>query len=310
MSIPRVFKKIIFVSFSLVMMVSVSEAKRKSNTAVVKGEPTYKEVPYGKDERQVLNFWQAEGKGPRPVMIVIHPGGWMGRKMDATSSGFGVYLRKGISVAAINYRLTPDNPLPAPVHDAARAVQFVRYKAKEWNVDKEHIALKGDSAGGCSSAWILLHDDLKDPKSPDPVLRESTRVSGALIGIAQTCIDPKVLKEWMGEIGIQHPMISNAVGQKRINDVMKHYKKYEKTYVEFSPINHVDKDDPPLFLNFKGDLTLPMDNTGQAIHHPIFAQKMLEASQKVGHKCYWPNGDKKSKYKSQFIFIFDVLGIK
>ena len=37
---------------------------------------TYTNVPYDQYERTKVDFWQAEGKGPRPLMVFIHGGGW------------------------------------------------------------------------------------------------------------------------------------------------------------------------------------------------------------------------------------------
>lgn len=55
------------------------------------------------------------------------------------------------------------------------ALQFVRSKAKEWNIDKTRIGAAGESAGDCSSLWLASHDDLADPESEDSVARELTR---------------------------------------------------------------------------------------------------------------------------------------
>ena len=103
---------------------------------------------------------------------------------------------------AINYRFVTEAdekgvqpPVKWPIEDAARAVQFVRSKAKEWNLDKARIGATGGSAGGCSSLWLLYHDDLADPKSADPVARESTRLFCAGVNGAQTTLDPKVLRD-------------------------------------------------------------------------------------------------------------------
>ena len=105
------------------------------------------------------------------------------------------------SVVAINYRLIKSNsdiepPVKAPLHDAARALQFVRSKADEWNIDKTRIAAAGSSAGACSSLWLLYHDDLADPESDDPIARESTRLYCAAVNNAQTTLDPQQMKEW------------------------------------------------------------------------------------------------------------------
>ena len=79
---------------------------------------------------------------------------------------------------SVDYRLTPKHPFPAQVEDAARAVQFVRSKAKEWNLDPGRIVAMGGSAGAQLSAWVALHDDLARPDSPDPIERHSTRLRG------------------------------------------------------------------------------------------------------------------------------------
>src|SRR4029077_7525610 len=123
---------------------------------------------YGQYKSNVLDIWQAQGDGPRPLLVYIHGGGWLGGDKKQSGPKIQAYLDKGISYAAINYRHTSEAPLPAPVHDAARAIQFLRTKAAEWNIDVNHIALTGGSAGACTSMWILLHDDLADPKAKDP----------------------------------------------------------------------------------------------------------------------------------------------
>ena len=131
-------------------------------------------LSYGKHPRQVLDFYQATSDKPTPVVFYIHGGGWQG----GDKRGFNAkpFLDKGISVVAINYRFVQDGvqenvqpPVKAPLEDAARALQFVRSKAAEWNLDKKRIAATGDSAGGCSSLWLAFHDDLADPASSDPI---------------------------------------------------------------------------------------------------------------------------------------------
>ena len=90
-----------------------------------------------------------------------------------------------------------DPPVKACVHDAARALQTIRSKAKEWNVDPKRIGATGGSAGACTSLWLAFHDDLADPKSTDPIARESSRLACAARGWVQTSLDPKELQEWI-----------------------------------------------------------------------------------------------------------------
>jgi acetyl esterase/lipase len=80
------------------------------------------------------------------------------------------------------------------------ALQFLRSKAAEWSINRQHIGASGGSAGACSSLWLALHEDMAQPDSPDPVARESTRLRCAALVGAQTSLDPKVMREWMPNI--------------------------------------------------------------------------------------------------------------
>lgn len=270
---------------------------------------TQADVSYGPHARNVLDFWKAEGDGPRPLLVYIHGGGWTTGDKKQDSAAYQAYLDKGVSYVAINYRLTPGSPLPASVHDAARAIQFLRTKAAEWNIDTKHIALTGGSAGACSSMWLLLHDDLADPKSDDPVLRESTRVCAAAVSAGQTSIDPKVIEDWLGPNVLKHRMINMAVGEQTMEGALKNYDRYHDLYVEFSPVNHVDGQDPPLFMTYGADMTLPSKDAGHGIHHPVYGIKLKEKSDRAGHECHLmiPGVSKSDKYANAKEFLLAKL---
>lgn len=272
-------------------------------------QPTHANISYGPHERNLLDFYRAKGDGPRPLLVYIHGGGWTGGDKKQDLKVFQPFLDKGISYAAINYRLTPDNPLPAPVHDAARAIQFIRTKAAEWSIDTKHIALTGGSAGACTSMWLLLHEDLADPKATDPVLRESTRVCAAAVSAGQVSIDPKVCEEWLGPNVLKHRMINMAIGEKTIEGALANYEKHRPLYVEFSPYNHVDGNDPPLLMTYGTDMTLPSKDAGHGIHHPVYGVKLKEKSDKLGHECHLliPGVSKSDKYASTNEFLMAKL---
>ncbi len=166
--------------------------------------PTESDVPYGTHPKQVLHFWKAEASSPTPLIFFIHGGGWgAGNRTSGLGSVLPNALKSGISVVSIEYRFvseaTADGLEPAvkgPMLDAARALQFVRSKAKEWNIDKTLIGASGGSAGACTSLWLAFHDDLADPKSADPVARESTRLACASVSGPQTTLDPAQMREW------------------------------------------------------------------------------------------------------------------
>jgi arylformamidase len=253
---------------------------------------TRSNVLYGPDRiRNTIDFWQAPGNGPRPLLVNIHGGGWISGDKSSFFD-YKSFLDKGISCASITYRFTPENPLPTPVYDAARAIQFLRSKAAEWNIDPDRIALTCGSAGACTSMWILLHDDLAKPNAKDPVLRQSTRVCAATVFAGQTSIEPTVISEWIPSTVPMHKMIPFAVGQQSMENVWtdNRYKSksYKKLYQEFSPINHQDANDPPLYMEYNRGMKLPAARDGESIHHPMFGVKMWEKSntKATGHECH------------------------
>ncbi len=276
---------------------------------VAPATPTCADVSYGPHAMNVLDFWQAEGEGPRPLLVYIHGGGWTGGDKKQSPEKFQPFLDKGISYAAVNYRLSGEAPLPAPVHDAARAIQFIRSKAVEWNLDKTRIALTGGSAGACTSMWILLHDDLADPNSDDAVLRESTRVSGAAVASGQTSIDPKVIEGWLGPKVLEHRMINMAVGEKTMAGALENYDQHHALYVEFSPYNHLDSDDPPLLMTYGNNMKLPSESAGHGIHHPVYGLKMKEKADSAGHECHLliKGVSESEKYQSSNEFLMTIL---
>jgi acetyl esterase/lipase len=241
-------------------------------------------VAYGKHPRQVLDFYPAKSDTPTPVVFHIHGGGW--RSGDKKGVNPKPFLDKGISVVSINYRFVAhgveaklEPPVRAPLEDAARALQFVRSKAKEWNIDKKRIGATGGSAGGCSSLWLAFHDDMADPKSDDPVARESTRLYCAAVNGAQTSLDPKELREWMPNYSYG----AHAFGAKNLDAVLKDREKYLKWIKEYSPIEVAKKDAPPIGLYYNGDKGPKKgDRPKDPTHSPLLGMLLEEKLKDLG----------------------------
>ena len=158
-------------------------------------EPTAANVAYGPHERNVLDFWQAGSDTPAPVLVFFHGGGFRnGSKEGVNGRLLKLCLDGGISFAAANYRLSGQAPYPAQMHDSARAIQTLRHRAAEWNIDPDRIAAYGGSAGAGISLWLGLHDDLADPASEDPVARLSSRLTCAIGLQAQCTYDPREIR--------------------------------------------------------------------------------------------------------------------
>jgi acetyl esterase/lipase len=137
-----------------------------------------------------------------------------------------------------------DPPVKACLDDSARALQFVRSKAAEWNIDKTRIAGCGGSAGGFNSLWLAFHPDLADAKSSDPVARESTRLRCALVFVPQTSLDPTQMREWIPNNDYGHHAFALPSYQAFVDKRQDLLPWIER----FSPYVLVTPDDPPVLL--------------------------------------------------------------
>lgn len=253
----------------------LSWSPRAINCRAAELEPRMN-VAYGTHPRQVLDFYPAKSDKPTPFVFYIHGGGW--RNGDKKTNP-AAYLAKGISVVAINYRYTQNGveekvepPVKAPLSDAARALQFVRSKAAEWNLDKTRVGATGGSAGGCSSLWLAFHPDLADPKSEDPIARESTRLSCAAVNGAQVSLDPKELREWMPNYSYG----AHAFGLGNLNVVMEQREKVMPWIKEYSPIEHVSSDDPPIAMFYGGETPVIGSSPKDPTHSGVMGIKLAE----------------------------------
>jgi acetyl esterase/lipase len=255
--------------------------------------PTLANVPYGTHPKQVLDFYKAESSTPAPVVFYIHGGGWMaGSKAPFNASG---YLKAGVSVVSIEYRFVSDAmaagvkpPVDWPLRDAARALQFIRSKAGEWNIDKTRIGATGGSAGACSSLWLAFHDEMADPKSADPIARESTRLFCAAVNGAQTTLDPQQMKEWTPNSSYGgHAFGFKGDPKKRLSQFQQFLEGRETILPwikEYSPYELVTAGDPPVFL-FYGTPPAMGQPQKDPTHTSNFGVKLQEKCRSVGVGC-------------------------
>ena len=134
--------------------------------------------------------------------VVICPGGGH-RELWMDHEGYNVarwLAAHGIAGIILKYRLAHEegSSYQVALHslaDAQRAIKFVRSHAAEWGVDPERVGIMGFSAGGEVAALASMHFTAGDPKSVDPVDRQSSKPAfQALIypGNAKSIVPAKV----------------------------------------------------------------------------------------------------------------------
>lgn len=258
-------------------------------------EPTLSSVSYGDHERHVLDLWKATSDTPTPLVFVIHGGGWQAGNKERVGRFVNVQqlLNAGISVTAINYRFVSQAvaagmkpPVKAPLYDAAKALQFVRSKADEWNLDATRIGAAGGSAGACSSLWLAFHDDLANPNSSDAVARQSTRLTCAAVMGAQTTLDPLQMRQWTpnSRYGAHAFGISAGEGQSAFQRFVQQRERIMPWIQEYSPYALVTADDPGVYLFYNAP-PAPGQNQKDPTHTSNFGVKLQEHCNKLGVNC-------------------------
>ena len=292
----KVFQVLAFCSFAFLAQGKQARVYKSNELP-----PTHRDIKYGSHSKELINFWQFESTEPVGILLQIHGGGWMGGKKDEVLRPH--QLKQGYHIASISYPLVNEGALqPAMLNSALRAVQFLRFKAVEWKIDSSRIVATGGSAGGCSSLLIALHDDIANPKSPDPVERFSSRIAGAQVAGAQTTMNPFVIKERIGEKTFGNPMPYQPFGAETAEEMMNYWGKYKELALKCSPVTHLTKDDPPLHLFYNVNREFPTTSGSNGIHSPIFGEIMLEACQKFGVEChlqYWEKDRPQPKVSRQ-----------
>ena len=267
---------VVALSILLLLAAPVCLAQQRAKPA-----PTHKDVAYGPHERNVIDIWLADSPTPTPLVLYIHGGGFRGgRKESLAANALQQLLSAGISVAAVEYRVISDAKLPAAHHDSRRALQFLRAKAKEWNFDKTRVGAFGGSAGAQICMWLAFHDEMADPKSTDPIERESTRLTCVATNGGQTTMH---FDWWMKHI----PGYDKPHRDPYESFDVKNEEELRKLVAEVSALSLISADDPPIHMQYAQNPADPVPANpekarGWKVHHVMFGVKLKEKMDELG----------------------------
>jgi alpha-L-fucosidase 2 len=111
-------------------------------------------------EPLLLDVSVPPGAGPFPAAILVHGGGFeAGDKQTYITYIFEPLSKAGFVWFSINYRLSPQHRFPAATDDVEEAIRWVRRNAERYKVDRDRIALIGESAGG----HLVSHVGARNP---------------------------------------------------------------------------------------------------------------------------------------------------
>lgn len=279
-----------------------------------KVEAPVPDVAYGDHDQQKFDLWPVEGASePTPLVLFIHGGGFRGGdKSLVKEATIKQYQEAGIAYASLNYRLSSNGPYPIMMHDAARGLQTIRHRAKEWNIDPEKIVCYGGSAGAGISLWLAFHDDMADADSEDPIARQSTRILAAGTMNGQSAYDIHLFREWFGVPDLQAgPALPAFVGVEDPADM--DLPEIRAVMKDASPITHFgEEDDADVYMFYSRPNSTVTAETHHSItvHHVLLGLKLQEAMQALGKECVVVAPDlqpENSPYESLEDFLIQKL---
>lgn len=245
--------------------------------------PTYADVHYGPHERNVLDLWLAKSDAPTPLVVFIHGGGFVnGSKAGANPTMIRSFLDAGVSFMAINYRYRTSAPIQDILRDCARSIQFIRANAATYHIDPKRIASYGGSAGAGTSLWLAFHPDLADPQSPDPVLRESSRLVAAGAINTQATYNTRRWESFLGKPMSDWEKAGETAafyGFKSESDFVSD--RGRAILADVDMLGLISKDDPPVFM-FSAQPDGEPANRNHYVHHPNHARAVKQRCDEVG----------------------------
>ncbi|MCF6214240.1 MAG: alpha/beta hydrolase [Flavobacteriaceae bacterium] len=258
-----------------------------------------KDIAYNTNERTKFDIFLPNTSQPTAIVLFIHGGGFVSGYKEIAygavrADDIRTYLRNNIAFATISYTFLEQTGetegVLKPMNDVKRALQYIRSRAADFNLNKK-VVLTGKSAGAGTSLWIAFHDDMRDVNNPDSVLRESTRVSGVAVHESQASYN---VDRWINDVFTDYNLTLNDVASNSVlaNKITRLYgiqsmDEYNLPQVQ-SYRKKVDmlamftQDDPEIWVsNIKQPVVYPT-RSEVMVHHAFHARELKKRADVLG----------------------------
>lgn len=182
------------------------------------------------------DLYQPTASGVYPAIIAVHAGGWQSGGPSSYRHWGAFFASRGYVFFPIAYRLSRPGvkTYPEAVHDLRAAVQFLRGRGAEINVDGGHIGLMGGSAGGQLVSLVALAGDetpFNGAYSDDPYAGVSTRAQAVapFYGVFD------MVRQWSHDAHCRPTdnITEKFIGAPAFDD--------RRSYIEASPMTYVER---------------------------------------------------------------------
>jgi acetyl esterase/lipase len=185
-----------------------------------------------------LDLHLPAGTRSPPLVVYLHGGAWQ----NGSKSQYPAFLvAHGFAVASLDFRSTNDAPFPANVHDIKAGIRFLRAKASEYGYRTGRIAIAGASSGGHLAALVGVTNGNAELEGTEGNYRdESSSVQAIVSYFGASNLTTILAQSTPFGLEVRAPAL-----QKLFGDTTERKPQLARLA---SPVFHVDRSDPPLFL--------------------------------------------------------------
>lgn len=267
-----------------------------------------KDIAYDSKPRTQFDIWMPVSGTPTGLVIYVHGGGFTSGDKDfvyTVQSGgawdfpadIRYFLQNNIAFATVRYTYLNNTGetegVKKPMSDVRRALQYIRSRATDFNINRNKIVLAGNSAGAGTSLWIAFNNDFANASSSDPVLRESSRVKGVVARETQASYN--IEDRWVNDVFADYGVTWNQILASETGNIQKIYgvssiAQYQTPAIaayraEVDMLALMTADDPEIWVNNTlRDVINPYNPYSADIpsHHAFHARELKERADAIG----------------------------
>jgi acetyl esterase/lipase len=282
---------LIFLASCSQKLTSIQDLSTEQKTSTYK---VLKDVTYGEDAEQNMDIYlsqKAKSLGKRNYTIVfIHGGGFYLSDKTKEERYIEPYLKKGMNVVNLNYRLK--RGIPLATSDLTHALNFLKANNNENDLNLKNIIVTGFSAGGLMASNVGVAQN--NPHFPDK-LNGGIKITGIInfsggmdgLGLAE-----RIFSEHENEL---YRSVGKALFPAEDYETKENLAIYE-------PITYFDQSDPPVFIWYGG-----LDDQVPPVQYKTFESMRRKGKDVI---LYIPNGKhspNKEEFENAYVEIFRFL---
>ncbi len=213
---------------------STFDYRNPKSRVIPKGISQHRDIVFkviNDDSVKLDIFFKKDISKPRPLIVLVHGGGWKMGKKENFYPYAGAFAKDGYITATVNYRLAPHAHFPSQIEDVKCSINWLIKHATEYNIDADKIILVGSSAGA-HLALLAAYSNDDTFRSGCDTQNIRTRIKGVIdiYGPTDMAREPKIRKS----------SVVNLIGAS--------YEDKPKAYKAASPMNYISENCPPTMI--------------------------------------------------------------